>query len=224
MPPRDRRRAIPTVAPPPARPWLEEVGRDPGPLRIAVTRSAPNGAVVHPDCVAAVDEAARLAAALGHHVAEAAPILDGQMLTEAFFTLWSAGCAWTVADWARRTGQTPDPARFEPLTWALHQMGERRSAGGLSHRGPGPPARLPGGRPLLRRLGRLAHPDPGRAAPAAGQLRSHPGRPRPRFATVGRLRAVHPAAQRDGQPAMSTPLAWNAAGPAHRHPLGRPLR
>ena len=155
----------PYVAPPPARPWLEEVGRDPGRLRIAVTRSAPNGAVVHPDCVAAVDEAAGLAAALGHHVAEAAPILDGQMLTEAFFTLWSAGCAWTVADWARRTGQTPDPARFEPLTWVLHEMGERRSAAALSHRGSGSPAHLPRGRPLLRRLGRLAHPDPGRAAP-----------------------------------------------------------
>jgi amidase len=202
----------PYVAPPPARPWLEEVGRDPGRLRIAVTRSAPNGAVVHPDCVAAVDEAARLAAALGHHVAEAAPILDGQMLTEAFFTLWSAGCAWTVADWARRTGQTPDPARFEPLTWVLHEMGEQRSAA----------AYLTAVQDLQRVSREVASffgdwdvwLTPTLAEPPLplGSFDPTPDDPVRGLRRSAAFVPFTPLLNVTGQPAMSTPLAWNAEG------------
>jgi Asp-tRNA(Asn)/Glu-tRNA(Gln) amidotransferase A subunit family amidase len=49
----------PYGAPPPTRPYLAEVGAAPGVLRIAIARSAPNGAAVAAECVAAVEEAAR---------------------------------------------------------------------------------------------------------------------------------------------------------------------
>ena len=44
----------PYVAPPRERPYREEVGRDPGKLRIAFTTRSLLGSAVHPDCAAAV--------------------------------------------------------------------------------------------------------------------------------------------------------------------------
>src|SRR3990172_4055986 len=56
----------PYWATPPERPFLQEVGADTGRLRIAFTTQAPTGTPIHPDCVAAVKEAAALCAELGH--------------------------------------------------------------------------------------------------------------------------------------------------------------
>jgi len=118
----------PYVAPPPARPFLEEISRPPGFLRIAFTSRAATGVPVHADCVRAVEEAAKLCEDLGHDVTEATPALEGDTISQAFITVWAAGVAWSIEDWARRSGQTPSAERFEPLTWALYEMGNRRRA------------------------------------------------------------------------------------------------
>ncbi len=65
----------PYVAPPPERPFSQEVGRDPGKLRIAFTDKSPYGDAIDPEIAAAVREIAGLLAALGHHVEERAPVL-----------------------------------------------------------------------------------------------------------------------------------------------------
>ena len=65
----------PYVAPPPERPFLEEVGRDPGRLRIAFTDKSPYGDAIDPEIAAATREIAALLAGLGHHVEERAPAL-----------------------------------------------------------------------------------------------------------------------------------------------------
>src|SRR5262249_62025644 len=61
----------PYWAPPPVRPFATEVGVDPGRLRIGYTSRTPDGDLGHADCVAAVEDAARLCASLGHEVFEA---------------------------------------------------------------------------------------------------------------------------------------------------------
>ena len=66
----------PYWAPPQERPFLEEVGRDPGRLRIALTTKSPTGGAVHPECIAAATSAAKLCAELGHGVEEAAPSFE----------------------------------------------------------------------------------------------------------------------------------------------------
>jgi amidase len=66
----------PYWAPPQERPYLEEVGQDPGRLRIAITTESPTGGEVHPECIAAASAAAKLCADLGHRVTEAAPSFD----------------------------------------------------------------------------------------------------------------------------------------------------
>ena len=58
----------PYWAPPPERPYLEEVGRPAGRLRIAFQSRSFNGVETHPECTAAVEEASRLCAELGHEV------------------------------------------------------------------------------------------------------------------------------------------------------------
>jgi amidase len=87
----------PYWAVPPARPFLDEVGADPGRLRIAVTTVAPTGAAVHEDCVLAVREAAALCERLGHEVFDLTPEgIDGDALTAAFLVLYTAGVAATA--------------------------------------------------------------------------------------------------------------------------------
>jgi amidase len=75
-----------------------------------------------------VHDAAKLCAELGHDVVEGAPKFDGQAAEEAWFMLWAEGNAWLIDYWARRTGRPPRAEHFEPLTWALQDIGRRRRA------------------------------------------------------------------------------------------------
>jgi amidase len=65
----------PYAAPAPQRPFAQEVGRDPGRLRIAFTDKSPYGDAIDPEIAAAVRDVAMLLAGLGHHVEERAPPL-----------------------------------------------------------------------------------------------------------------------------------------------------
>jgi amidase len=118
----------PYWAPPPERPYREEVTRDPGRLRIASWSKTLDGEPIHPDCVAAVEETARLCADLGHEVIEAAPPIDMDFLYGPFMAIWTAGSA-AVIDMAGLTrGEEPKPEFFEPLTWALYEQGKSVTA------------------------------------------------------------------------------------------------
>ncbi|HZM65850.1 MAG TPA: amidase [Nakamurella sp.] len=55
---------------PPGRRFADEVGVDPGRLRIGYTARTPQGAPGHPDCVAALDDAVALCAGLGHEMVQ----------------------------------------------------------------------------------------------------------------------------------------------------------
>ena len=109
--------------------FLAAVTRAPGRLRVALSVSAPNGEVVHGDCVAAARAAAELCASLGHEVVEAAPAIDADAFTGHFINAWAAGNAWTMADWEERLGRAATPDDVEPLTWALVEMGRSIGAG-----------------------------------------------------------------------------------------------
>jgi amidase len=78
----------PFPAPPPERPFAQEVGVDPGRLRVALTATSPIATAVDESCVAAAREAAELLASLGHEVVEAAPDWGGEELMEDFLPVW----------------------------------------------------------------------------------------------------------------------------------------
>lgn len=53
---------------PPVRPYVDEIGADPGTLRIGMVTTMPNGEAVHADCAAAAAGAAAMLEKLGHRV------------------------------------------------------------------------------------------------------------------------------------------------------------
>jgi amidase len=114
----------PYIAPAPARPFRDEVGADPGRLRIGLMTVAPGGlAVVAPDCVGAARRSAEVLESLGHHVEVSHPAaLDLPDWTPHFMSLWSAGVALSLDSWSARTGAVIGASDVEPLTWALAEL------------------------------------------------------------------------------------------------------
>ncbi len=118
----------PYWAPPVERPFLEEVGRSPGQLRIAFARKSLTGKPLHPDCVAAVESAARLCEELGHVVEEAAPDIDMYALMSHFLAVFTSGTAMVIEAFAMLTGRTPRESDFEGLTWGIYEQGKQVTA------------------------------------------------------------------------------------------------
>ncbi|HEX8123110.1 MAG TPA: amidase [Solirubrobacteraceae bacterium] len=121
----------PYVAPDPLRPFAQEVGADPGRLRIGIRTAPPSRQFeCHPDCVAAAEGAGRLLESLGHSVEPAdLPFLDADDLIENFLVRWTGGIAWNIAYWERKLGRTCTADDVEPSTWALAEIGRGHGAG-----------------------------------------------------------------------------------------------
>ncbi len=115
----------PVIAPAPTRPFLDEVGAEPGRLRIGVLRTNPLGTgEVDPECVAAVDAAAALLESLGHHVENESPkAFEDPAVVGHFTALWDAGLADEIAHAEREIGREFGPDDVEPLTWEMYQGG-----------------------------------------------------------------------------------------------------
>lgn len=109
--------------PSPERPFLKEVEREPGRLRIAVSWTSPSGGAVSPECVAAVQSAAKLCRELGHEVIEAAPAYGFESLQAALLSLWSSSLAGWAYGLAEAMGRTPGPDVLEAATWATVRHG-----------------------------------------------------------------------------------------------------
>jgi amidase len=118
----------PYAAPPPPRPFLAEVGAEPGRLRIAFTSASLFGERTHPDCRAAVEDAARLCDSLGHTVTEAAPELGKAELRRAYLAVVAVNTACAIAEAGRLAGRRPTRAGFERETWFLGVIGRHTAA------------------------------------------------------------------------------------------------
>ena len=212
----------PYWAPPPARPFLQEVDADPGRLRIAFTTKGIIDAPVHADCVSAVHEAAALCADLGHEVMEATLAVDSEQLVQAFITGWAADCSWDIDHMARRTGQTSVPDQFEPLTWALCELGRQTSASAYL-------VAVSVIQSIARDIGRffvdydvLLTPTLAEPPVPLGTFESPPDNPLQVLFRIGVFMPFTLIFNATGQPAMSVPLYWNADGlPIGTHFVGR---
>jgi amidase/6-aminohexanoate-cyclic-dimer hydrolase len=118
----------PYTAPALPRPLLEEVGRSPGRLRIALCTTDYLGNPIHPACAAAAEVAARLCVSLGHDVEEARPDFSGLPLNRAWRVIPAANLWLNVHARARALGREPQPGDVEPLTWAWMQEGRTFTA------------------------------------------------------------------------------------------------
>jgi amidase len=101
------------VPPPPERPYLEEVERAPGRLRVAVTTRPPVAVPVDPACASAAEETARLLDELGHDVVEATPPWDAEEMLAEFIRVWQVGPA---------TSGIEDLSLLEPINRVLAEQ------------------------------------------------------------------------------------------------------
>ncbi|MDD9972030.1 MAG: amidase [Myxococcales bacterium] len=113
----------PYAAPPLPGPLTNEVGRDPGRLRVAFFDGSLLGNTIDPEHRSAVQETAKQLESLGHHVEDARPDVDGPTLANAYFTQIATSTAIEVDDFAKRVGRTPRGPDFEPTTWFTILLG-----------------------------------------------------------------------------------------------------
>src|SRR5207302_134986 len=120
----------PYTAPPPARPFLDEVGADPGALRIGVRTARPDGlGESDPDCVAAVEATAALLDAAGHRVQTVTlTALDDPVLVRAFLGVMSAAVASDLDRWSARLGRRIGVEELEPHNQMFAETGRGLSS------------------------------------------------------------------------------------------------
>lgn len=200
----------PYIAPLPARPFVQEVGADPGRLRIAFSTSSANGIQAHADCVAAVHDAAKLCEQLGHTVTEAAPQLNAEMIGKAFMTIWAAGNAWTADSLSFAVDRKPTEEDFEPATWALIQMGRRRTA--VDYLLAVQMLQIFSRRvaQFMEQYDVLLTPTVAEPPLPLGSFDSPPENPMAGMRRSGLFAPFTGLFNATGQPAMSVPLYWNA--------------
>jgi amidase len=205
----------PYTAPPPARPFVDEVRRDPGRLRIGVRTTAPSDlALVDPECVTAVEGAARLLESLGHVVEPATPpALDAGDLVASFVVVMVTGVVFEMSQLARIAGRPLTEDDVEPLTWLQYQMGLGTTAGqyvdaiAAAHR-------------FTRDVvgwwrdgyDLLLMPTTAEPAPRLGDLVSTPEDPMRPLTRAVPFAAFTVPFNVTGQPAMSVPLHWSDDG------------
>lgn len=115
----------PYFAPPPARPFIDDVGGDPGTLRVGWLKDAPGGlAQTDPQCATGVDVALRALESLGHEVEDARPdALDDQEIAQHAINVIASNLARELDYWAERTGRAMGPDDVEFHTWTFAEMG-----------------------------------------------------------------------------------------------------
>ncbi|PWW67194.1 amidase [Actinokineospora spheciospongiae] len=222
----------PYLAACPPAPFADEVGREPGRLRVALCTSSSINPTPHPEAVAAARAAADLLAELGHDVVELpTQPFDDAALAKDFLTSWFVSCAHTMAECRAASGA--GESAFELDTRTMAALGRATSPVDLvraierRHEHTRRLAEFHESHDLLLtpttatpppRIGAFTIPAPIRAAQralltagAAGLLRHTP--------IVDRLISENLSwvpytqlANLTGRPAMSVPLHWTADG------------
>jgi amidase len=107
------------VPAPPARPYVEEVGADPGRLRIGFTAKPPLDVPVDAAYVDGLRRAASLCEQLGHHVEEVEPNWQNDDILGLFNQVWAAFFGNIVQEIIDDGG---DIEKLEPLNRALYEL------------------------------------------------------------------------------------------------------
>lgn len=205
----------PYFAPPPHRPFAEEVGRDPGRLTIGLMTERPGKTgKLHPECVQAVENAGRLLQSLGHRVELSHPeAFDDVELIAHFKRLVDAHAAQTIDFIGQILGRRIEPDEVEPYTWRFVVEGRKVSAGEYI-------TCADGLHVWTRRMAAwwvdghdlLVTPTIAEPPPRLGDLGGPGGDPLKRWERNLEVIPFTPACNATGQPAISLPLHWTADG------------
>ncbi len=206
----------PYYAPPKDRPFLEEVGQEPGRLKIGFLTSIPEGwsdrTQLHPDCESAVKDAARLCEGLGHTVEEVDPLpLSHPNIPAIFGFIFSSFLGHAVTYWERELGKKIKQEDLEPITWGRYQASLTRPAADY-------PVTLEEVQLFSRKIARwyleggydlLLTPTMAIPPTKLGVFQSTPEEPMKWLGFALTFTAFTRIQNLTGQPAMSVPLFWN---------------
>jgi len=202
----------PYPAPPKDRPYLEEVGRSPGRLRIAWSSETPSGRPIDPEVEAALQATTGLLAGLGHEMIPKGLGIDQRAMYRAMGPAGGANFAAGMKRLIERVGHEPEADELEPLTWASLKAG-RKVAG----------EDVMWGLQALRMINRqilslfetfdvYLTPVMGAPPPPIGYIDPVALPPREVNRRQGEVFPFTPPFNASGQPSISLPLAWSAAG------------
>ena len=201
------------VAPAPARPYIQEVGADPGRLRIGIM-SASARVEVAPACRAAVERLGALLETLGHHVETThPPALEDPELPAQFGALWAINTRSGVKAAEQWLGRPVVPGDIEPLTWTLFERAAAVTADEYV-------AAVAATAAYRRRVHQwwadgwdvLVTPTMAATPALLGEMAQNPQRPLAPFAVSAKYAAFTSPWNVTGQPAISLPIAHDDAG------------
>ena len=228
---------------PEAGPFLKEVDKKPGKLKIAFSTKPMLGKNVHADCVQGVEETVQLLQGLGHEVVEAAPEIDGEAYSLAFLTILAGYMRADIEEAAEAAGKKVSVNDFDVTTFGVGLFGTILKASDYVRA-------MRYLQKVSRQVGRffedydvLLTPVLNQPPVKIGELAPSPSE-QTMIKTIARLGAnwvldamgiIKPLAAQTyefipwtpvfnvtGQPAMSVPLHWNEAGlPIGMHFVGR---
>jgi amidase len=175
--------------------------RPPGRLRIARSiEPVVPGAEIHPECVAAYEEASALLAELGHEIVDIPPAF-GADLVPVFETLWGVMATLTPVDPARED-------TLLPLTRWLRDRGNGVTAPALCAAHAELQAALRGAFAAMDEYDAILHPTLARPPVPIGYF--HDAEPAENFERQKRFTPFTAVYNVSGQPAVSVPLHWTA--------------
>ena len=203
----------PYVAPPPERPYVEELQADPGTLRVGVVTQPVADETPQPAVVEAARDAAGMLSDLGHEVEEVdTSAFSGVDVIKTFMTRWSSGQAANMTQLSLAVGRELGREDVEPLTWALTEMGRQVTGGDYlaavaQHQ---LLTRMVAG--LYERFDLLLTPTVGEVPPPLGSFDDSGPDPLDAIRRAGLTACFTALANVTGQPAISLPLAWSEEG------------
>ena len=118
----------PYTAPPPPRPFVDEVGADPGRLRVLHAPGPPFPGTVDPRVQAVADGCARALEALGHDIEPGAPRFDPEVIRRSISVIHAVDNAGTFAWLREELGRPPVPDELDPVTWDMLREGRELTA------------------------------------------------------------------------------------------------
>ncbi|MDP3328145.1 amidase, partial [Parvibaculum sp.] len=118
-------RASPYAPPPKERPYMEEITKSPGKLKIAWSSETPGGKPIHPEIQAALEKTVDVLAKLGHTVMPRGLGIDYRQLYRAQGAVSGSNFAAGMLRRIETMGREPEQDELEPLTWAGFKNGSK---------------------------------------------------------------------------------------------------
>ncbi|MBG7603328.1 MAG: amidase [Actinobacteria bacterium] len=202
------------IAAAPTRPYIDEVGSNPGRLRIGLLDTHPLGNALHDDCITAVRSAAAMLEGLGHDVSPGhPPALEDASFTPRFMAMWSTMMAVSIDAMGESIGRELTEDDVEPVNWALARHADDTTSVEYAEA----LAAVVEYRRSLQQWWEggwdlLLTPTLCEPPVKIGEHDSTPGDPMAGMKRAGDFIAFTPPFNASGQPAINLPLHWNDDG------------